>query len=89
LTSEAIFLGCPIISNGIGGLMPQEIITVRYCRKHNIGRAIKRAGDLPNIVKQWMENPDELKEIRENLHRVKPKTTPIDIIKKIIEVGGG
>jgi processive 1,2-diacylglycerol beta-glucosyltransferase len=87
LTSEAIFLGCPIISNGIGGLMPQEIITVRYCRKHNIGRAIKRAGDLPNIVKQWMENPEELKEIRENLNRVKPKTTPIDIIKKIIEIG--
>ena len=85
MTSEAIFLGCPIISNGIGGLMPQEIITVRYCRKHNIGRAIKRAGDLPIILKEWMDNPDELREIRQNLLRVRPRRTPLDVIRKVVE----
>jgi len=85
LTSEAIFLGCPIISNGIGGLMPQEIITVRYCKKHNLGRAIKRAGDLPIIVKEWMDNPQMLQEIRDNLLRVRPKITPIDVIRKVLD----
>lgn len=86
LTSEAIYLGCPIISNGIGGLMPQEMITVRYCKKHNLGRSIKRAGDLPTIIKQWIDHPEELKEIRENLLRVRPKRTPLDVIQKVIDV---
>ena len=85
LTSEAIYLGCPIISNGIGGLMPQEIITVRYCKKHNLGRAIKRAGDLPIIIKEWMDNPQELQDIRDNLLRVRPKHDPIDVIRKVVD----
>ena len=86
LTSEAIYLGCPIISNGIGGLMPQEIITVKFCRKHNLGGTVKRAGDLPFIIKQWMDRPDELREIRKNLLRVRPKPTPLDVIRKVVEV---
>ncbi|MCG8527851.1 MAG: UDP-N-acetylglucosamine--LPS N-acetylglucosamine transferase [Opitutales bacterium] len=85
LTSEAIYLGCPIISNGIGGLMPQEIITVRYCRKHNIGRAIKRAGELPVIIKEWMDKPEVLKEIRANLLRIRPKMRPLDVIGKVVD----
>lgn len=86
LTSEAIYLGCPIISNGIGGLMPQEIITVKYCRKHHLGLEIKRAGELPGIIKRWMDHPEEIRRIRENLAKVKPERTPIDILAKISQI---
>ncbi len=86
LTSEAIYLGCPIISNGIGGLMPQEIITIRFCMKHNLGCSIRRAGELPVIIKRWMDDPEELKQIRANLRKVRPQHTPLNILEKVIEL---
>ena len=35
-TSEAIMAGCPLLLNTLGGIMPQEWITVKYLRSHGI-----------------------------------------------------
>ena len=46
-TSEAIRSGCPIIVNALGGVMPQEGVTLRYLERFGIGRRVRRPGDLP------------------------------------------
>lgn len=56
-TSEAILSGCPIIHNGIGGIMPQEWITVKFMAAHGLKRVIRRARDLPEQLKPLLDKP--------------------------------
>lgn len=55
-TSEAVLCGCPIIHNGLGGIMPQEWITVKWLRKHGQDRVMSRPRDLPCLLQPLIEN---------------------------------
>ena len=89
LTSEAILSACPIIFNGLGGVMPQENITLKYCRRHNIGIALKRPSSISRIVKALIENPEKLKERKMRKARRRPKLTPFNILTIIKELSEG
>ncbi len=82
-TSEAIQSDCPIIFNGIGGIMPQECITEKFARKHGFSNIIYNPNQLSQKVKQWMESPDLLEKTRKAMQSVKPSSTPRDIWAKI------
>ena len=83
-TSEAIMCGCPIIFNTVGGIMPQEMITVEYFRRNfSWPKPVGRTTSLPNRVRRWIENPKELAKARRNMESIKPKTYPIEILEKI------
>ena len=82
-TSEAILCGCPIIFNGIGGIMPQEWITVKYARSHGLRHVISSAGDLPKYVAVLM-NDGELKTRRLKMKNLCPSRRPAEIIQKIL-----
>ena len=81
-TSEAIMSGCPLILNGIGGIMPQESITVRYGVRHGIARTIGRAGEVAEILDAWEQNPHELGELEKNLRDRYPARHPRDILER-------
>lgn len=85
-TSEAILCGCPIILNGLGGIMPQEMITRKFCRKHEIAAEVYRPKDLPKIVEKWMREPKLLGEMRKHIQKVSPNRYPRDIAKKLISM---
>ena len=55
-TSEAIVSGCPVIFNGIGGIMPQEWITVKFFKQYKVSAVIRRPRQLPAIVDRWMKD---------------------------------
>jgi len=82
-TSEAILCGGPIIFNGIGGIMPQEGITVKYARSHGLKHVISSAGDLPKHVAALMDD-GELKNRRLKMKNLCPSRSPADIIQKVI-----
>jgi len=84
-TCEAIQSSCPIIHNGIGGIMPQEWITVKYTRKHQVSQTIHFAGSLPKIVDHWMKNPNTLQEIKARLNSLQPSQTPASILKRLAD----
>ena len=83
LTSEAILSGIPIIHNTLGGTMPQEAITLAYCKKYKLSRIIKRASNLPIVVKEHLSHPSSLEETRSRLNQARPETTPVDIIQNL------
>ncbi|MFH1067559.1 MAG: glycosyltransferase [bacterium] len=85
-TSEAILSGCPLIFNGLGGVMPQEGITVKFCRKYGLGQMARRARDLPVIVAEWMRHPERLEEIRRRMAEIRPKNHPLNIFEKLAEL---
>jgi processive 1,2-diacylglycerol beta-glucosyltransferase len=82
-THEAILSGCPLLLNCLGGVMPQERITVEYCRKHGLGHTIRRPHDLTHWVNRWIAQPDELVAIRQQMRQVRPSAMPREILMAV------
>jgi processive 1,2-diacylglycerol beta-glucosyltransferase len=85
-TSEAILSGCPVLFNTLGGIMPQEIITVKFCREHGFGHVLRRPRDLSPIVRQWLAQPSALADERGRVVASQPHCTPADILHRLAEL---
>ena len=81
--SEAIVSRCPLLINCLGGLMPQELINVKFCRKHDIAETVRRPDDLARLVTAWKANPALPAGIRERMNAVCPRTGPREILQRI------
>lgn len=82
-TSEAILTGCPLILNGIGGIMPQERITVKYCRQHGINEILRRPTDLSRILRNWISKPKTYEQHQLNMIAARPKGHPRKILETL------
>lgn len=88
-TSEAILCGCPIIFNGIGGIMPQEYITVKYFSKRIVARVIRRPRHLPDQLRPLIEDSTLYQEYCNTLQSMKPEQHPRDILRRLRALGSG
>lgn len=80
-TSEAIQAGCPIWFNAIGGIMPQEWITVKYLRSRQLRPPlIRRPRDLVDAVKQQLLDPATLCATKDAMRGLRPEPTPQDLV---------
>jgi processive 1,2-diacylglycerol beta-glucosyltransferase len=82
-TSEAIVSGCPLLLNCLGGVMPQERITVKFCREHGLAQLIRSPEELARIVEQWRERPELPATIRLAMKVACPPLHPRDIVRTI------
>lgn len=82
-TSECIQCECPIIFNGLGGIMPQEYITVKYAREHGFSGVIKAPKDLPRLIRPIMQQADLWQANKNALKQVKPVQHPMDILRML------
>jgi processive 1,2-diacylglycerol beta-glucosyltransferase len=82
-TCEAIMAGCPLLLNCLGGTMPQEGITVKFCRKHQVAQTIHSPNDLARIVLIWMKDRSPAEVIRRNMEAVRPKSHPREIVTSV------
>jgi processive 1,2-diacylglycerol beta-glucosyltransferase len=81
---EALLCNCLIIFNAIGLIMPQELPTWRYFRKHGIGFAAFRAAQVRQIVEQWIDHPTEVAELRRRMQGVRGMTTPESALEQLL-----
>lgn len=81
-TSEAMMRGCPIIFNGLGGVMPQEGITLKFARQHGFGSLVMRAAELPQAVTKLLD-AGTLQRKRSALREACPALRPPDIFKQL------
>lgn len=82
-TSEAILAGIPIVFNGLGGVMPQELITVKYARKHFETHVIRRPGRLAKVIADWMADPTKVNEAKFGAARAAPAGHPREILSHL------
>lgn len=82
-TSEAILAGIPIIFNGIGGVMPQEYITVKFARTHFETHVVRRPGRLPGIIRDWMDHPDKVAAAKRGAASARPAGHPRRILERL------
>lgn len=85
-TSEAILAGIPIIFNGIGGVMPQELITVKYARRHFETHVVRRPGQLPGIVAGWIHSPEKVAAAKAGASKAAPSGHPREILSYLREL---
>jgi processive 1,2-diacylglycerol beta-glucosyltransferase len=83
---EALLCGCPVIFNGLGGMMPQELPTWRWFRARGLGVAAFTAGGVRDRVVRWLERPNELAEVRERLARLRDGTTPQPALEMLLRM---
>lgn len=86
-TSEAIQSGCPILFNGIGGIMPQEVITVKYCQKHGVGYVFKNAKGFAQQLKVILEVQTSAEGIDQAQIQIRPDRSPMEILAKVASLG--
>ncbi len=82
-TSEAILCQCPILFNGLGGIMPQERITVEFARAHGFGRVMHAPGQLPGLLKPLMDDPNVLQAERAAMKAAEPQAHPLGILRAV------
>jgi processive 1,2-diacylglycerol beta-glucosyltransferase len=85
-TSEAIRSRCPLLLNCLGSAMPQEWITVKFCRKHRIAETVSRPDDLAKFVAAWQSDPSLPAGIRERMVIACPPGHPRDVLQKLINL---
>lgn len=82
-TSEAIQLGAPLIHNGLGGVMPQELITVQYCKQHECALLARSAGEIADAALRLKNEPGLADSFRTRLTVARPAGSPEDIVRWI------
>jgi len=82
-TSEALRSGCPIIVNALGGVMPQEGVTLRYLERFGIGRRVRRAAELPAVLRAALE-AGEVERERGRMAQALPPGDPRGILGHLL-----
>lgn len=85
-TTEAILTGVPVLFNTFGGIMPQEMITVKFCREHGFGKVLRQPADLAATIRAWLANPADLAAERVRVLAARPDRTPADILRRLQEL---
>lgn len=85
-TSECIRLGCPILFNGIGGLMPQEGITLRYLRSLGLEPTVVRHPRefAPALEKLLDPSNDALTRQRDCFRKINADLSPAAIVEEVL-----
>lgn len=86
-TSEAIMAVCPLLLNTLGGIMPQEWITVKYLRAQGMpARRLKKPADLARQIQQLTSHPQQLAALKQTMIALQPSGRPADIIDDLVEL---
>ena len=81
---EALLSGCPVIFNGLGGMMPQELPTWRYFEKRGIASAIFRASAIGPLMTRWLDEPAVLAGVRSRMNQGQDMTTPQQALELLL-----
>lgn len=85
-TSEAILCGTPLLFNCIGGVMPQEFLTVKFARQRNFASLIYWPWQLARALDDLEDSPGRLQTMRANIQSARPTQHPSDILRLLTNI---
>ena len=86
-TSESILASCPILFNTLGGIMPQECITVRYMHARGIkAPLVRRASDLSSHLRPLIESKSSRVQACQVIDSLRPDIEPSQIVAFLREL---
>jgi len=84
--AKALHFRCPIIFNAIGGIMPQEALTVKYFRRGEGAELIANAADFARVIAGWMENRREYDRFRANFLKLRYDEDPTLVVRELVDL---
>jgi processive 1,2-diacylglycerol beta-glucosyltransferase len=84
--AKALHFVCPMILNGIGGVMPQERLTAKFFLQDGAGRMISRPDDLRQILCEWRDQPQSYRAIRTKLEGMRYSGDPAQAVRDLIDL---
>ena len=84
--AKALHFRCPIIFNAIGGIMPQEELTVKFFRNGHGAELIENADDFGRIIDAWMADLRKYAELRERFLELRYEENPTILIHELVDL---
>lgn len=84
--AKALHFKCPIIFNAIGGVMPQEALTVKFFQRGAGTELIAGAQDFARIIERWMGDRREYKRMRADFLKLRYEENPIVVIEELVDL---
>jgi processive 1,2-diacylglycerol beta-glucosyltransferase len=84
--SEALHFECPIVFNGIGGVMPQEKLTVKYFMQDDAAAKISNRDDFETLLMNWSRFPERFRELRRRFRTMKFQDAPSRAIYDLVDL---
>ncbi len=84
--AKALHYGCPILLNGMGGIMPQERLTTKFFVQDKAAVIVSDADDLERVLRQWQEDPEAYAEQRRRLLALRYEEEPTGVIRELIDL---
>jgi processive 1,2-diacylglycerol beta-glucosyltransferase len=81
--AEALLTGCPILFNGMGGVMPQEWLTIRYFTNREAGCLVKSPQECLQQIENWLAHPLEFEALRMRFRALQQKDHPVDFVRTL------
>lgn len=86
LPYEALHLGCPVIFNGLGGIMPQELLTVGWFKSRDMSTTVYTPKQLLFVCKKWILQPEIHSGIRKKLLSYRRDFNTDAFIREVLNV---
>jgi processive 1,2-diacylglycerol beta-glucosyltransferase len=85
-TAEALYHGCPIIFNRLGGVMPQEKLTIGYFLNHGAARQFSSPEDFADIIRYFATEPAALERLKAALKVLRREDRPEIFARRLIKL---
>jgi processive 1,2-diacylglycerol beta-glucosyltransferase len=85
-TAEALYQGCPILFNRLGGVMPQERLTIGYFINHGAARQFSTAHDFAAIIRYFLAEPEALLRQKSALASLRRDDNPEKLALRLIKL---
>jgi len=84
--AKALHFRCPIVFNAIGGIMPQEQLTVKYFHNGHGAEEIGSAAEFGALIDRWMADPGEYEKLRANFLGLRYEEDPTVVIRELVDL---
>ncbi len=84
--AKALHFRCPIIFNAVGGIMPQEELTVKFFRNGDGASLIANATDFGRLIGSWMADRGLYERQRENFMKLRYEENPTILIEELVDL---
>ena len=84
--AEALHFGLPIVFNGLGGIMPQERLTVKYFVKGEAAVRISKAGELGSLIADWTACPERFEALKARLRGLRFGDEAEATVRRLVEL---
>lgn len=84
--AKALHFKCPIIFNGIGGVMPQERLTIKYFRNGAGSPLIASSSDFGNVIDEWLLRPESYQAYRKRFQDLGYAEDPSLLIRELVSL---